>query len=153
MQFFKQNRSKVSLKGNAGFSLVEIIVVILIVSILSSIAIPRYLATKNKAYLQTALSDGGAMYQELTNVFADTIPDFGSTNGTIVYTPATNTVTVVLGVGAVSPGTFIEILSNSTTATGVTYAATLNWCLDVANNGQHAIYTQDGAQYSMLSCP
>ena len=149
MQFFKKSKSR----AMTGFSLVEIIVVVLIVSILSAVAIPKYLATRNKAYYQTASNDGASMYQEITNVLSDTSPDFGSTNGTIAYDPTTNTVTIALGAGATSPGSFVEKLSNGTTVSGTTYASTLNWCIDVVNNSQHAIYNQDGSQSTWTSCP
>ena len=152
MRLFRKNRDKLT----SGFSLVEIIVVLVIVSILSAIAIPRYLNSKNKAYYQTALNDGSNVYNEITNVFltyADTATTFGTTNGTISYTPTTNTVTIMLGVGATSPGSIVETLSNGTTMTGITYANTLNWCIAVTNNVQTVIYDQDGFESSLTNCP
>jgi len=152
MYLFKRTKIHKTL----GFSLVEIIVVLVIVSILSAIAIPKYLNSKNKAYYQTALNDGENAYTEITNVvstYSDSNATFGSTDGTITYTSLTNTITMTLGLGAVSPGSFIETFSNSTTLVGKTYANTLNWCIAVANNSQTVIYDQDGLESSLNSCP
>lgn len=49
-----------------GFTLVEILVVVLVVGILAGIAIPRYAGTKDKAYIATMIADlhNAAIYEE-----------------------------------------------------------------------------------------
>ena len=136
----------------SGFSLIEILVVLMIVSIISAIAIPRYLAAKNKEYITVAQSDGDNIYREVNNALAD-ITSFGSTNGTIAFDTTTNIMTITLGSGGQSIGTFSENVSNGTSISGVTYGNTLNWCINVANNGAHAVFNQDGYQASLSACP
>lgn len=137
---------------DSGFSLIEILVVLIIVSIISAIAVPRYLAAKKKEYVTVAQSDGDNIYREINNALAD-ITSFGTTNGTIAFDIPTNIMTITLGSGAPSIGTFSENVSNGTSIAGVTYGNTLNWCIDVANNGAHAIFSQNGYQGSLTACP
>lgn len=50
-------RKRKPCRNKKGFSLIEIIIVISIISILTSIALPRYLSYRSKAFNSAALSD------------------------------------------------------------------------------------------------
>jgi len=69
LQMFKA--LKTSRKGNEGFSLVELLVVLLIMSILAGIAVPLYLNQKQRSYLSIAQADATALGQEVTSLVSD----------------------------------------------------------------------------------
>lgn len=144
-------RKRLRMHSTLGFSLVEIIVVLLIVSVLGSIAIPKYLSAKAKANLNIAQTDGNNLLREIRNATMD-IQTYGSTNGTIALNISTGTMTITFpGGDTLAP--FTENVTPGTTVTGVTYANTYNWCIDVVNNSQHAIFDQDGYRGQLIACP
>jgi prepilin-type N-terminal cleavage/methylation domain-containing protein len=136
-----------------GFTLVEVLVVIIIVGILAGVAIPVYLNQKTHAYHAVAATDGKAAASTLASgLFGMT--SFGTTNGTIAVNATADpaTVTITLGAGATSPAVLYAAMSPGSTASGITYANTTSWCLDIANNGSHAIYTETGISSTQTSC-
>ena len=145
----KNRRSKA-----AGFSLVELLIACFIASILAGIATPIYINGKLQGASAVAVSDGAAL-ASLINSMTLGITNFGSTNGTISVTNLSSiaTVSIVLGAGATSPSDSQERVNITTTASGVTYANTTTWCINVINNNQHAIYTEKGYQKALLACP
>lgn len=150
-QLFPRNSSG---RKNNGFSLVELLIACVIAAILTGIAIPIYINGKVQGGATVSVSDGFVL-ANLINSMTLGINDFGTTNGTISVVNLSNpaTISVVLGAGATSPIDSQERLNPGTTASGVTYANTNTWCLDVVNNTQHAIYNDKGYQKSLNACP
>lgn len=134
-----------------GFSVIEIVVALLLLSIISIISIAIYSNIKAKGNLNIAENDGSNLFGEVQATLVD-YTTFGSTNGTISLDVNAKIVTITLGTGATSPASFGEKLSNGSTATGITYANSTRWCIDVANSGSHAIFTEKGFQPTSLVC-
>ena len=144
-----------SRKTNGGFSLVELLVVLLIMSVIAGIAIPLYLNQKQRSYLSLAQSDATAIGQEIQSIVAD-YTSFGSGACTANLCPLTLTagsviaftaMTAATGSGtavATGPGsttTSTLRLSPKSSATGNLGSGTAaNWCVIVANNGTFAKY-------------
>ena len=149
---------KMSRKENEGFSLVELLVVLLIMSILAGIAVPLYLNQKQRSYMSIAQADATALGQEITSMVSD-YTSFGSAVGTITLSSnvvtfsamaaATGTGMAVL-TGPGSSGT-LRISAGSTVTSGNWATGTTNWCLVVANNGASAKYTNAGLVASSTS--
>jgi len=99
------------LRGNKeGFTLIELMIVIAIIGILAAIAIPNFIAYRNKAYCSAAENDAHALAAALADYYAipgnNTVPAAGdlgitlsdantaSINGTI------NTITITVTDGS-----------------------------------------------------
>jgi len=149
---------KTSRKGNEGFSLVELLVVLLIMSVLAGIAVPLYLNQKQRSYMSLAQGDAYALGQEITAVVSD-YTSFGSLAGTITIpsnvltfggmTSATGsgTANTTTGAGLSGPLTTtstLRVTAGSTVTSGNWATGTTNWCIVVTNNGASAKYTNAG---------
>ena len=83
------------MRGNKkGFTLIELMIVIAIIGILAAIAIPNFIAYRNKAFCSAAESDAKSIAADIADYFA--IPSHTDITTTDVgYTPSgTNTFTI-----------------------------------------------------------
>ena len=151
---FLSNRKE---KDQKGFSLVELLVVLLIMSIMAGVAVPLYLNQRNRAYLQTAVSDATSIGQEITAIVSDyttwgagctanLCPITIASNALVFTGPTAATATGLAVVGGPGTTTSIVRVSGTGTLSGNTSATagTALWCIIVTNNGSYAKYTNAG---------
>lgn len=87
------------LRGNnsKGFTLIELMIVIAIIGILAAIAIPNFIAYRNKAYCSSTESDAQNIAAAIADYFADpshnTTPNLSDVGGQTLLSPL-NTATI-----------------------------------------------------------
>lgn len=89
------------MRGNrAGFTLIEILIVVVIIGILAAIAIPKFASTKEKSYLAVMKSDLRNLAVAEENYLADNNTYYAGAvpNAALIYNPSSGvTVTVTEG--------------------------------------------------------
>lgn len=85
---------KIRMRGEEGFTLIELMIVIAIIGILAAIAIPNFIAYRNKSFCSSAESDANAIAAAVADYFAipthtatPTLADLGITTMTNGNTP------------------------------------------------------------------
>ena len=145
-------------KDKRGFSLVELLVVLLIMSIIASVAIPLYLNQQKRSSLSLAQSDTTSTGQEINSLVGD-YTNFGTATGTITFPGGVATFSPMTGAtgngAALSTGpgatTSIIKLSPNSTASGTYGTGTSTpWCIVITNNGTYAQYTNTGLAASQV---
>jgi type IV pilus assembly protein PilA len=63
----------IKLNNKKGFTLIELMIVIAIIGILAAIAIPNFIAYRNKAYCSKAENDAQTVVAALSSYFADPV--------------------------------------------------------------------------------
>jgi prepilin-type N-terminal cleavage/methylation domain-containing protein len=87
------------IRASKGFTLIELLIVVLIIGILAAIAIPKFGATKNKAYVAALKSDLRNLVTAEELYFADNVT-YTTSLSTTVFQP-TSGVTVTIGAATV----------------------------------------------------
>ena len=83
------------MRNSKGFTLIELLIVVVIIGILAAIAIPKFGATKDKAYVAAMKSDLRNLVTAEESYFADNVT-YSTTLATSVFS-ATAGVTVTIG--------------------------------------------------------
>jgi prepilin-type N-terminal cleavage/methylation domain-containing protein len=85
------------MRSRAGFTLIELLIVVVIIGILAAIAIPKFGATKNKAYVGVMKSDLRNLVTAEESYFYDN-EVYTTTLATTVFNPTTGvSITIALG--------------------------------------------------------
>jgi len=85
------------MRDNKGFTLIELLIVVVIIGILAAIAIPKFSATREKAYVSAMKSDLKNLATEQEIYYSDNYSY--TTSATAVEFSNSEGVTVVIGAG------------------------------------------------------
>lgn len=145
-------------KDKQGFSLVELLVVLLVMSIIAGVAIPLYLNQQNRSYLSLAQSDTTATGQEIKSLTGD-YTNFGTANGTITFpsgvitfspmTGATgNGTSLITGPGATT--SIVKLSAGSVASGSYGSGPSTPWCIIISNKSTYSQYTNAGLVASQV---
>ena len=103
-------------RQRAGFTLIELLIVVVIIGLLAAIAIPKFAATKERAYVAKMRADLRNLATSQEAYFADFRAYYGGTvpSSQLVYNPSPG-VSVTLAVGTTGWGATSSIVGTAKT--------------------------------------
>jgi prepilin-type N-terminal cleavage/methylation domain-containing protein len=137
-----------TLQNEGGFSLSELLVVIVIIAILAAFAIPTFLNQRSRSYITVARTDA----RSISNALQDgllSLTNYGNgvswtytagTPGTLSINPSVAPLTAITESINLSPGSSLAPGGSNNTATN-----SFTYCIAVNNNGHIAYQTAGGA--------
>jgi type IV pilus assembly protein PilA len=129
---------KMTRTNEKGFTLIELMIVIAIIGILAAIAIPNFIAYRNKAFCSAAESDANSVAAAIANYFANPVHNSmpsttnlgvtmsgGATPNTYTLTSADPNINITIAVTDVSTRCPADYKSSSTSWSGNVYTKTV----------------------------
>ena len=132
--------------GQAGFTLIEVVVVVAMIGILTAIALPSYTAYINRSNRSEARSQllMASQWMERVRNESGSYATFGALPNTLVQSPATGPAKYNIGVNVINPGSYIL----TATAVGV-MAGDVCATMTLSNTGVRGF---TGAGSSLETC-
>lgn len=134
-----------------GLSLVELLVVIAVLAVITSIAMPMFFSQQSAAYRATAIADGRAWSLATVDALND-VWNFGDPGGTITLNGGSLDISLLNPTP--SSATFTQVpvaVSPNTTLVEGTISGT-TWCMRLANTNQEVVFTEQGFVANAVGC-
>ena len=126
------------LRGNQGFTLIELMIVIAIIGILAAIAIPNFISYRDKAYCSYAETDAGSIAAAIADYFSE--PE-NTTLGGIVGTSRNDWSGTSMNLGQLS-GSNTGTVSGSVDSITITVSDATGRCPRSQGQWSNSIFTK-----------